>query len=105
MSVFTVGIIYNMKIYTHLDDRIKYSENSFAAIYVIEVDPSVRGSEHKFKYSLALVVDGVCVLRFDNEAGKGDHYHLEGKEYLYEFNGIQTLLADFWSNVAKLEDK
>ena len=94
-----------MKIYTHLDDRIKRSEKSFAAIYVIEVDPSVRGSDHEFKYSLVLVVDGICLLCFDNEAGKGDHYHMNGNEYVYEFTDIPTLLADFWNNVAKLEGK
>ena len=28
------------------------------------------------KYSLAYVVEGECVLRYDNEAGKGDHIRL-----------------------------
>ena len=27
-----------------------------------------------------LPVDGECVLRFDNETGKGDHRHFGGKE-------------------------
>jgi hypothetical protein len=34
------------------------------------------GSEHDCKYSLAYVVAGECVIRYDNEAGKGDHRHL-----------------------------
>jgi hypothetical protein len=37
------------------------------------VPRSVRTSGHEFKYSLAYVVEGECVLRYDNEAGKGDH--------------------------------
>ena len=45
------------------------------------------------------VVAGVCVLRYDNEAGKGDHRHLGGVETDYAFTGAETLLADFWNDV------
>jgi hypothetical protein len=31
---------------------------------------------HELWYRLALVVGGKCVLRYDNEAGKGDHRHV-----------------------------
>jgi hypothetical protein len=37
------------------------------------------GSEHAFKYRLAYVVRGECVLRYDNEVGKGDHRHFGRK--------------------------
>lgn len=30
----------------------------------------VSGSAHGYKYSLALIVDGECVLRYDNERAK-----------------------------------
>jgi hypothetical protein len=36
----------------------------------------VRGSRHQYKYRLVLVVNDDCVLRYDNEAGKGDHKHV-----------------------------
>ena len=39
------------------------------------VPQAVPGSVHGYKYSLALIVDGECVLRYDNESGKGDHRH------------------------------
>ena len=35
----------------------------------------MRGSTHDYKYALAYVVAGQCVIRYDNEAGKGDHKH------------------------------
>jgi hypothetical protein len=47
----------------------------------------------------ALVVDGVCVLRYDNEAGKGDHRHVGRREQAYDFTGPDRLLADFWRDV------
>ncbi len=45
----------------------------------------VRESKHDLKYALAYVVSGVCVLRYDNEPGKGDHRHLGALEMRYEF--------------------
>ena len=59
----------------------------------------LAGSSHGFKYRLALVVNGVCVLRYDNEAGKGDHKHVGGVETLYEFTTPKALLDDFWHDV------
>ena len=74
-------------------------ERSFAELVVWSVPAPVRMSIHSFKYRLALVVDGVCVLRYDNEAGKGDHKHIGGLEIPYRFTSPETLLADFWADV------
>ena len=52
-----------------------------------------------YKYRLALVVNDACVLRFDNEAGKGDHKHLNEIEVPYQFTDLDTLQADFWAEV------
>lgn len=52
-----------------------------------------------FKYRLAFVVDGVCVLRFDNEAGKGDHKHVGEREEFYEFQNPERLIEDFWREI------
>jgi hypothetical protein len=74
-------------------------ERSFAELVVWRVPTPVRDSAHGFKYRLALVVDGVCVLRYDNEAGKGDHKHMGGREIPYRFSSPEALLADFWADV------
>lgn len=50
-------------------------------------------------YRLALVVKGNCVLRYDNEAGKGDHKHLDEDEIPYVFSSPEELLDDFWNDV------
>jgi hypothetical protein len=48
---------------------------------------------------LALVIDGICVLRYDNEAGKGDHRHFGSREEIYHFTDPDTMLEDFWRDV------
>ena len=45
------------------------------------------------------MVDEACVLRFDNEAVKGDHKHLNETEVPYQFTDLETLQADFWAEV------
>jgi hypothetical protein len=60
-------------------------EAAFQQLVLWRVPSPVRGSAHGYKCRFALVVDGVCVLRYDNEAGKGDHKHVGEVETAYRF--------------------
>jgi hypothetical protein len=82
-----------------IDDR------SAEEAVVWRVPVPVPGSVHSYKYRLAFIVDGVCVLRFDNERGKGDHKHVDGREEPYVFTELQKLLADFRSSILEWEDQ
>jgi hypothetical protein len=79
-----------------LKERRVLAEDRFADIAIWQVPESVPGSTHHFKYRLALIVDEVCVLRFDNETGKGDHKHIGDREVPYTFTTLTRLMADFW---------
>jgi hypothetical protein len=92
-----------MKAELLINERHVLDDSTFVEIVVWQVPRSVRGSRHRFKYRLALVRDGVCALRYDNEAGKGDHRHLGDTEKRYTFTDTDTLLADFWRDVAIVE--
>ena len=72
---------------------------------VWRVPMPLRGSVHYFKYRLALVANGVCVLRYDNEAGKGDHRHVGLTEEPYVFSGVRALFADFDADVVRWIDE
>jgi len=88
-----------MKAEVLIDERHVLAEDAFVEIVVWGVPQAVRGSAHRYKYRLALVVGGECVLRYDNEAGKGDHRHIGKTEMPYAFTGHDKLLADFWADV------
>ncbi len=75
--------------------RRQIGEAMFADLVLWLVPEPLRGSRHSFKYRLAFVVDGVCVMRYDNEAGKGDHKHIGDEEHSYVFETIEKLLQDF----------
>lgn len=95
----TVGINSNMKAELLLRERHQTADNAFVELRVWRVPHPVPGSEHEYKYALAYVVKGICVLRYDNEAGKGDHKHVGPIETGYRFTTPAQLLADFWRDV------
>lgn len=88
-----------MKAELLLFERVIVAEAAFADIRIWRVPEAVRGSGHAYKYALAFVVEGVCVVRYDNEAGKGDHVHEGGAERPYPFTTPERLLTDFWTSV------
>ena len=75
------------------------TETAFVELVVWRVLEPVPGSGHVYKYSLALVSKGVCVPRYDNEAGKGDHKHVGDQEVAYRFVDLAKLQSDFWNDV------
>lgn len=74
-------------------------EERFAEIVIWELPEADLGRSHGFKYRLAYVVAGTCVLRFDNEVGKGDHKHFGEKQVRYVFTTTEQLVTDFWNAV------
>ncbi|MGH8162407.1 MAG: toxin-antitoxin system TumE family protein [Gammaproteobacteria bacterium] len=92
-------MISNMKAEPLFRKRLVLSETAFAEIVIHRVPKPLSGCWHDFKYRLALVSGGRCVLRYDNETGKGDHKHVGGKETAYRFVGLSKLQRDFWADV------
>lgn len=90
-----------MKAVELLRTRIAYSESAFAELVLWRVPKPLAGSAHEFKYRLAYVVDGVCVIRYDNEAGKGDHRHYKEREAAYTFRTPERLIEDFQRDIAR----
>jgi len=82
-----------------LDERHILSETVFVEMVVWRLSPTLSESYHGFKYRLALIVDGRCVLRYDNETGKGDHKHVGDEKVPYSFTTLKALFDDFWHDV------
>ena len=74
-----------------------------SAIHLViwELDAPLEPCRHPYKYRLAYVVDGVCVVRYDNERGKGDHRHYGDEESDYVFSDPDQLTRDFGADIAR----
>lgn len=90
-----------MKAVSVLHRRVVVAADAFVELMIWRVPKPVTPSNHDFKYRLAYVVDGQCVLRYDNERGEGDHRHTETAKEPYCFSTAEQLMADFEADVAR----
>ena len=92
-----------MKAQLLLKQRFVMSETAFAEIVIWQLAAPLDGSTHDFKYRLAYVVNDQCVLRYDNEAGKGNHVHINQQEVSYNFVSTEQLVDDFFAQIKRME--
>lgn len=75
-------------------------EGGVIELVVWKVPAPVPPTGHGYKYRAVYALNGVRVVGFDNERGKGDHCHLDGQEFPYAFVGVEQLVEDFIAAVA-----
>lgn len=63
-----------------------------------------RERAHGLKYSLFYGRDGLRLVGYDNERGKGDHKHVGGVEFHYKFVSVEQLVADFLADVERVKN-
>jgi hypothetical protein len=90
-----------MKAVALIRRRVVLAEDAFAEVAIWRVSQPVSPSRHGFKYRLAYMVASQCVLRYDNERGKGDHRHVGTVEAPYVFSTPDRLMADFNADIAR----
>ncbi len=61
--------------------------------------PVSEHTPHGLKYSFVYVVNGIRIIGYDNERGKGAHRHIGGAEEPYAFTTTDQLIADFKADV------
>lgn len=75
--------------------RVPFGADAFAELVLWSLSSPLPGSSHRYKYRLAFVLRDECLLRYDNETGKGDHKHTRAKEVAYVFESPERLIQDF----------
>jgi len=85
--------------------RRKFSQGDTLVEMVIwKLPKSSHSHPHGIKYRLYCGRGGECIVRYDNEAGKGDHRHYGAAEEPYTFSGLDRLVDDFMQDCARLAD-
>ena len=79
-------------------------DGAIVEMVIWKLPEPVPASAHFYKYRLFFGRNGRRLVGFDNERGKGDHCHLDGREVPYHFTGVDQLVADFLAEVAKRLD-
>jgi len=82
-----------------LHEKVVLADESIVEIVVWRLPRPTPDRPHGFKYRLYYGRGGVCLVRYDNETGKGDHRHVRGREMSYEFESVEQLRRDFEKDV------
>jgi len=82
-----------------LHEKVVLPDESIMEIVLWQLPEPTPERPHGFKYRLYYGRRGVCLVRYDNETGKGDHRHFEGEETGYEFSSVEKLVGDFLADV------
>lgn len=88
-----------------IDRKITLENGTILQAVVWELPIPLKGSLHRYKYRLFCGLQGKCLVRFDNELGKGDHKHVMDLESPYLFRDIPTLLQDFRDEIRRAGGK
>ena len=68
-----------------IDGEIVFPDGSIVEMVIWKLPRPVAGSAHSYKYRLFFGRNGMRLVGYDNERGKGDHRHLDGHEIPYAF--------------------
>lgn len=84
-----------------INRKLVYDDGSILQAVIWELPDPLPGSGHHYKYRLFYGMAGASLVRYDNERGKGDHRHYEGREEPYIFTTLERLYADFMTDVER----
>ncbi|WP_244494747.1 MULTISPECIES: DUF6516 family protein [unclassified Ensifer] len=96
-----VGILANMDAQKITEHKNVEADGSIIQFVIWKLPEPVPPTTHGFKYRMVYIRNRERVVGFDNERGKGDHMHLDGKEYPYQFTSLEQLIEDFMSEIEK----
>lgn len=81
-----------------------YPDGTVVEMVLWQLPTPTQDRPHGLKYRLYCGKDGRCIVRYDNESGKGDHVHYGESEQVYVFTGQEKLIADFINDVVRLAE-
>ena len=93
-----------MKARLLLRNKRVYSDGAIREMVIWKLPMADAERPHGLKYRLYYGIDGSCLVRYDNERGKGDHRHYGDREENYQFVSVEQLLDDFGSDIERLRN-
>lgn len=88
-----------------LHEKIVRDDGAIVELVIWQLPRATPDRPHALKYRLYFGRGGKCLVRYDNESGKGDHRHIRGKETSYLFVSLAKLRRDFELDIKKYGGK
>ncbi len=86
-------------------EKFVYADGAIREMILWKLPEKTSDRPYGLKYRLYYgLSDGTCIVRYDNESGKGDHKHIEGREKSYHFKDVDKLVTDFLKEIEKARE-
>ncbi len=82
-------------------DKAVLPDGSIVEMTIWQLPKLSSERPHGLKYSLFYGRNGLRIVGYDNERGKGDHKHLGEMETRYSFVSVEKLVVDFLADVER----
>jgi len=99
------GSICHMAARLIFRDKYVYADGAIREMVIWRLPNADKERRHGLKYRLYYGYPGQCLVRYDNERGKGDHRHAGDQEHPYTFVSVERLIEDFRADIARLRGK
>jgi len=83
-------------------DKYRYADGAIREMVIWQLPNADHERQHGLKYRLYYGYPAQCLVRYDNERGKGDHRHAGNQENPYTFVSVERLIEDFRADIARL---
>ena len=83
-------------------DKYIYADGAIREMVIWRLPEADKERPHILKYRLFYGYPDQCLVRYDNERGKGDHRHEGDEETQYEFTSVEQLVQDFKADIERL---
>lgn len=84
-------------------DKTLLPDGAIVEMVIWKLPKPTKDRPHGLKYRLFYGRNGLRVVGYDNERGKGDHKHLHEIEVPYAFTSVEKLVADFLVDIERLK--
>ena len=96
---YAIWYNYAMKAKLLFHEKVRFPDGAILELILWELPEKTKDQPDGLKYRLHYGQHGKTLVRYDNEKGKGDHRHIEGREEPYEFKDVETLRVDFFRDI------
>ena len=87
-------------------EKFMYADGAIREMVLWQLPKKTYDRPYRLKYRLYYgLTDGTCIVRYDNESGKGDHKHTKDQEEFYLFKDVETLVEDFLEEIEKVRNQ
>ncbi len=90
-----------MKAHRIFYDKAVLADGAIVEMTIWRLPKASSERPHGLKYSLFYGRNGLCIVGYDNERGKGAHRQVGEVEARYRFVSVEKLVADFLADVER----